>query len=87
MIAIWTPPDESLPAPGDGRRHLVTVDWGYNRPSQLAVVKFEPTPGRPERGIWRLATYPHRHIPREMVKAWMPAPEPYEAAESKEGAA
>ena len=84
---IWTTPDESLPAPGDGRRYLVTVDWGFGRALQLAVVRFEPTPGKPERGIWKLAVYPHRLIPREMVRAWMPAPEPYKADAAGKGAA
>ncbi len=85
----WTRPDESLPSPGDGRRYLTTVDWGYGRELQLAVVRFDPTPGLPERGIWRLAVYPHRHIPRDKVTAWMPAPEPYPNpnAVEKEGAA
>jgi hypothetical protein len=42
----WTRPDESLPSPGDGRRYLTTVDWGYGRELQLAVVRFDARPAR-----------------------------------------
>lgn len=71
----WTTPSESLPQPGDGARYIVTVDWGFKRSLQLIVVRFDATPGNPERGIWRLAEWPHRLIPRDAVLAWMPAPD------------
>ena len=84
MMASWTPPDESLPTPGGGGEYFVTADWGFRRPLQILVAKFDPTPGKPDRGIWKLAYWPHRLIPRDVVKAWMPAPEPYGPAPALE---
>lgn len=76
-MGTWTLSSESLPTPGDETLYIVTADWGFGRPLQLIVVRFDPTPGKPERGIWRLPYWPHRVFPREAVKAWMPAPEPW----------
>jgi hypothetical protein len=87
----WILPTDYLPNPSgaDDDIYLVTLDWGFKRPLQLAVARFAPSPGRESLGHWKLAYWPQRHLPLGVVTAWQPAPEAYGPAPApagKEGA-
>jgi hypothetical protein len=81
----WTLPAEALPVPSPDALYLVTLDWGFKRPLQLAVARFQPSPGNESVGVWTLAYWPQRHLPLGVVTAWQPAPEAYDPAPAPAG--
>jgi hypothetical protein len=73
----WTLPTDYLPDPSPDDLYLVTLDWGFKRPLQLAVARFQLAPGNASVGHWTLAYWPQRCLPRGVVVAWQMAPDLY----------
>lgn len=76
----WTVPTDHLPSPSTDALYLLTLDWGFRRPLQLAVAKYQPSPGNESVGHWTYPFWPERHIAKDAVLAWMPAPAMFEPA-------
>jgi hypothetical protein len=77
-MGTWTLPTDYLPNPSADDLYLVTLDWGFRRPLQLAVAKFQPSPGNESVGHWTFPYWPQQHIAKDAVLAWQPAPAMFE---------